>query len=131
MKEFFTRSQINEGVRVGLSLPDGTPTQHWIEVKPTLSDFFKSNIIELGLSKSLTIEQSIACCVSDWSFDEERSIENVAAFLKEAPQIARELDSVASDLQVFFREKKRRLSSSLNRNSRELEESDQDPSKNT
>ena len=41
MQEFFTRGIANEGVKLPLSYPDGTLSEHWITVRGIDSDEFR------------------------------------------------------------------------------------------
>lgn len=121
MKEFYTRSKANEGKKVPLSLPDGSPSEHWLMVRGVDSDEFrraeaksKRKAIELAQIKDdkerqEAIEQEklelIAVLVADWSFDEECSRENVVEFLREAPQIGDMVDRIAVSRASFFGER--------------------------
>ena len=39
--DFFTRAKANEGERMPLSLPDGTPTDEWLQIRGVDSDEFR------------------------------------------------------------------------------------------
>jgi len=121
MKEFYTRSKANEGKKVPLSLPDGSPSEHWLMVRGVDSDEFrraeaksKRKAIELAQIKDDkerqdAIEQEklelIAVLVAGWSFPEECSRENVVEFLREAPQIGDMVDRIAVSRASFFGER--------------------------
>lgn len=44
-----------------------------------------------------------AALISEWSFDMPCTVENISNFLREAPQIADEVDKFASRRAFFFR----------------------------
>lgn len=117
MNQFFTRESSNEGKRVYLSQPDGTPTEHWLHIIGADSDTFRSSqynynqklrdlvgkspeeirVMSLDLIRGLQ-----ACLVTDWSFETECTRENVDAFFKEAPQIAEMVDRLANNRKFFL-----------------------------
>lgn len=117
IEDFFTRSQANEGRRVPLGLPDGTPTEHWLHIIGLDSDRFRR--ANFNYSKRLrelqdmeTPEQKVekgeellrelqAHLVTGWSFETECTVENVANFFKEAPHIASIVDTLAGNRKFF------------------------------
>jgi hypothetical protein len=119
MAAFFTREKANEGIELPLSFPDGTPSPHWIRVRGMDSDAFKAadaqakrRMFEIaGEPDKAKIEaflaeakvNSIGSLVISWSFPEKCTPEAVKAFLKEAPQIADQIDRIASKRSLFFR----------------------------
>lgn len=121
MKEFYTRSKANEGKKVPLSLPDGSPSEHWLVIRGVDSDEFrraeaksKRKAIEIAQIKNdqerdAAIEQQklelIAVLVAGWSFEEECTRDNVVDFLREAPQIADMVDRIAVSRASFFGER--------------------------
>jgi hypothetical protein len=118
MKEFFTREPANEGVKLPLTLPDGTPTEHYISVRGVDSDAFRIAeaeqrrkavsiaSIEDDAARLAAINESriemIASLVIGWSFPEDCSKKNILNFLREAPQIADQIDTVAGRRSLFF-----------------------------
>lgn len=117
MNAFFTRQASNEGIIVPLVTPTGEATEHWIRMRGVDSDVFRD--VEVSSRRGLiaiaqkppeerkeAIEAEkiklIACLVIAWSFEQECTLENVCAFLKEAPQIADEIDRIASKRALFF-----------------------------
>jgi hypothetical protein len=102
MKQFYTRQSANDGVRLPLTHPDGSESEHWICVRGVDSDHFrqaemfaKRKAIEISMienevdraEKSRDVElECLASLVASWSFGE--SVAGAAEFLKEAPQIA-------------------------------------------
>lgn len=118
MEQFFTRQQANEGIELPLSLPDGTVTQHSIRIRGVDSDIFKRadaasrrKMLELSVDldkEKVQVElqreklKLIASLVISWTFDREFTPANVLEFLEEAPQIADQVDRLASRRSLFF-----------------------------
>lgn len=122
MEAFYTRDKANEGQRLPLRSPDGKPTDHWLQVRHVWSDAFQAaeeasmreiqeRIIALGdkpddgevaKAKRDGTNRLLASLVSAWSFDEECTPDNVAAFLAKAPQIAEQINRFAADAKRFF-----------------------------
>lgn len=117
---FHTRARANEGRRLPLFAPDGTPTEHWLQVRHVWSDAFtEANDIAMagvqdavlaagGDSAKIAAAKREAqftlwaALVSAWSFESECTTENVVAFLRDAPQIGNALDRFAADSRRFF-----------------------------
>lgn len=117
MEAFAIRQRANDGRRVALTLPDGSPTDHWLQIRSQWSDAFRqaredamqqvARMAQTGKAElDAALEQSLlavrAALVSDWSFDEPCVPDNVQAFLREAPQIAELIDRAGADDQAFF-----------------------------
>jgi len=123
MDAFFTRQRANEGIKLPLALPDGTDTEHYICIRGVDSDAFKSaesnqkrlmlqllsssdKVLDTGEIEAATREGQLsilAALVISWSFDQECSLDNVKQFLREAPQIAQQIDKIASRRKLFFK----------------------------
>jgi hypothetical protein len=118
--QFHTRQSANEGIDLPLSLPDGTATEHKIKIRGVDSEVFRKAEIESrrrameaaatkgkeGIAPSEQLEERlflIASLVISWSFEQECTIENVKAFLREAPQVADQIDSLAAKRSLFFK----------------------------
>ena len=117
--DFFTRSKANEGERMPLSLPDGTPTDEWLLIRGIDSDEFRAALDEhrRAVLANAAIEDegeraeknrlaglNLHCdLVMDWSFDAELTQDALQEFFTEAPHIAIEVDSFASNRKRFFR----------------------------
>ena len=109
---FFTRTKANKGVRIPLVLPTGEETGEWLQVASIQSDVYRKvsteerrKAVEAAMQKEDYEFDEIginSALVIDWSFDEECTRENVAAFLEEAPQIADKINQVAMDNKRFF-----------------------------
>lgn len=132
MEQFFTRSQANEGIKLPLALPDGTPTEHYLTVLGVDSDAFrlaeadqrrrapaiaaiddeKERLEAINASKF----ELIASLVSGWSFDKPCTARNVLDFFREAPQIADQVDAVAGRRSLFFALKRSGSSDTPNQN---------------
>ena len=116
--DFFTRAKANEGERMPLSLPDGTPTDEWVQIRGVDSDEFRAALDEFR--RELLVLASIkdeaekvekteqarlrlnAALVIGWSLDAEFSEAALLEFLRESPYIATEVDRFASDRRRFF-----------------------------
>lgn len=121
MSDFYTRDKANEGIKLPLSKPDGTKTDHYVHILGRDSDAFreadaeaKRNALKIAqIDDETELKKSaeeaklslIAKLVIGWSFEEELTFENIKTFLKEAPQIADKIDQVAGMRALFFKEK--------------------------
>lgn len=119
IEQFFTRQRANEGVDLPLFLPDGKPTTHSIKIRGADSDAFrlaeaesKRRLMQLSIDgdrdklvASLATERIdlLASLVISWTFaDRPCTLENVKTVLREAPQIADQIDKLSSKRQLFF-----------------------------
>lgn len=119
--DFFTRGKANEGEKLPLSLPDGTPTDEYLMVRGVDSDAFRAAVDNyrrelIGFAaikdeseraaKSEQARVELMCAlVIGWSFDDECTQEALAELFREAPHIADEADKFASDRRRFFRKR--------------------------
>lgn len=120
MEAFFTRQRANEGVELPLDLPDGTPTRHRIRIRGVDSDQFRAanaesrrRLVELAVNREkATIDPAdheterlrlLASLVVSWTFEVECTSENVITLLREAPQLAEQIDRIAAKRSLFFR----------------------------
>ena len=120
MESFFTRERANEGIELSLDLPDGTPTAHKIRIRGVDSDSFrvanaesKRRLVDLAMSKEkatldLTDHENerfrlLASLVVSWTFETPCNPENVVRLLREAPQLAEQIDRLAAKRTLFFR----------------------------
>lgn len=118
MSAFFTRQPSNEGIRVPLFLPDGTPTEHHLTIRGRDSDEFrmaemranremmaiartKNADDRLSAQNELTL-RTLASLVRGWSFEHECTPQAAYEFLREAPQIADAIDKVSAR-RTFFK----------------------------
>ena len=118
MAAFHTRSQANEGIQVFLSLPDGTPSEHWLRIRGVDSDVYRREdgkarrkAMEIAQEKDEDKREEMiddtrlavqASLVSEWSFSEPCSLSAVKAFLREAPQVAELVDRTSFQRALFF-----------------------------
>lgn len=113
MSAFATRKTFNDGVRVPLSLPDGTPTDRFLVVRNFRSDAYRAKLAEIrdriaegGKPSEAQREADrialISSLVVDWNFEAECSPANVTAFLADAQIVAEQVDRVAMDDERFF-----------------------------
>jgi hypothetical protein len=118
MEDFMTRSKANEGHQIPLYTADGRLSAHWLRVRGVDSDAFRKSqtkqtrrTSEIALLPEEEREEAIldatlemqAALVAAWSFDMPCTLDNVKAFLREAPQIAAEVDKFASRRAFFFK----------------------------
>lgn len=118
MEKFFTRATANEGKKLPLRHPDGTPSEHYLIIRSQWSDEFiqanddamRSLAVKVAAkdadAKSVFQEQKlslIAACIAGWSFSTEFTHENVIEFLRNAPQIAKQVNKLAGDDKYFFK----------------------------
>ena len=109
-----------EGVRVDLTLPDGSETNEFLLVCGADSTEFrcakakaaraKMEAIKGGKKKPEDVVQAhaeidvklVATLVKAWSFEGECTPETVVGFLKSAPQIQEQVDRFAGNRSNFF-----------------------------
>jgi hypothetical protein len=119
--DFFTRDRANKGEKLPLSLPDGSPTDEYLNVRGVDSDQFREAVNEyrrelIGYAaikdeserarKSEQARIKLMCAlVIGWSFEAELTQEALAELFSEAPHIADEADKFASDRRRFFRKR--------------------------
>jgi len=120
---FYTRPAAEKGVRLKLVTPMGAPTEHWIEIRHTLSDAYRRSVVDQGRRHFLEIARiedplarreaeedakrtTVAALVLGWSFGEgQPSPAEVKEFLRDAPQIADQIAGAANDADLFFGER--------------------------
>lgn len=116
--KFFTRQGSNEGIRIPLSLPDGSATEEWLHILGADSDAFRKKEAEYRRQAFSVADKTpdevekfreegryrlLASLVVHWSFEEECTEENVYKFLREAPFLADQIDTVASRRAFFMK----------------------------
>ena len=110
----------NDGVKMPLTLPDGTATDEFIVVRGADSTLFRGAKAKCNreLLKNLkkikddpekqekvqteATRNLVAALVADWSFPEECNAVNVAKFLADAPQVQEQIDMFADTRTNFF-----------------------------
>lgn len=120
MEEFLTRSRANEGVKIQLHTASGELTAHWLLIRGIDSDAFRkeqtrqarqiADIVQLPETEreaaySTGKFEMLASLVAGWSFEKECTPEAIKEFLREAPQIADEVDRIASRRTFFFKKR--------------------------
>lgn len=130
--QFFTRAKSNEGINLKLNLPDGTPTKYWIRIRGVDSDAYKKAIADMraramalmgsedaddqaklkSMSKGQVHEDELlnihVALVADWNMEDDNekplpcTPEEVKKFLREAPQIADQINELSTRRKLFF-----------------------------
>ena len=124
IEQFFTREKAEMGKEIPLSYPDGSVSEYSLFIRGIDSDHFKKaereslrQAVELREKKNkeqLTDEEMeafledkrlelVASLVIRWTLPDEFNHENLMQLLREAPQIAEEVNRKAADRQLFFR----------------------------
>lgn len=118
MSDFHTRAKANEGHKIPLYAADGRATSHWLRVRGIDSDTFRKaqtkqtrRVAEFAALPDAERDEAVAeatlemqaSLVAEWSFDMPCTLKNVMDFLREAPQIAAEVDKFASRRSFFFK----------------------------
>lgn len=126
MSQFFTRDAANAGVRMPLSRPDGTATEHWLQIRGIDSDAYQAassasrQRLIAATSSPEKIEAMkpdeervilVASLIAAWSFEQPCTPDNVCDFLRKAPQLVAEVDRIASNRRSFFAASSRSSSS--------------------
>jgi hypothetical protein len=117
-EDFYTVPKANAGVKMPLTLDDGSDTGHWLMVRGTDSEAFRKarfdaaravrdipeGTTEVDRAKVMdeVILDNLVALVAGWSFDEPLTPESVREFLTNAPQVANAIDSAAADRSRFF-----------------------------
>lgn len=116
---FFTRAKANEGVDLPLLTPSGETTEHWIKIRGVDSDAVKqyeaesrrrvfeaaSNVTDKSIFAKMEEDEALGLLVAlvmAWSFDEPCTPDNVRKFLREAPQIAEQINRLSTRRSLFF-----------------------------
>ncbi len=119
MEAFFTRQRANEGIEFPLDYPDGTPSPHRIRIRGIDSDAFKlakadsaRRLMELMANREKAKidevdhdqeqRKLLSTLVIGWTFNEPCTPENVVKLLREAPQLAEQIDRIAGRRHHFF-----------------------------
>lgn len=122
MESFYTRSSANAGIELPLYTPDGKKSEHHLRIVGIDSDLFREKELEekrraLNEIRAMKdpkdekekdrLEQEstrrlLASMIISWSFPEECTEENKVAFLREAPQIAAQINRHSADRTLFF-----------------------------
>lgn len=117
-EDFFTKDLHEEGVKVPLTLPDGTTTAHWVILKGKHSEAFEKakedgmrRIVnamreDSDIDKSQIALEALASTVTGWSFkDKECSFSNVCELMTNAPELREAIDSFVADSTNYMKKK--------------------------
>lgn len=122
MAAFFTRNAANEGIEIPLSYPDTSPSPFWIRIRGKDSDAyqkahskFQQTLLQASYLKTpeerknlnadeMTLDV-LESLVIGWNLPEEFNSENVRKLLREAPQIADQIERLAKDRAYFFKKR--------------------------
>ena len=122
MEEFFTRQKANQGKKLPLFTPEGAKTEHYFKLLGVDSDVFRKAEVEAKREAMEVLElfkedkdaekrnealahlsrKTLASAVVEWSFEQELTIDNVANFFKEAPQIYDAVNRFVGNRELFF-----------------------------
>lgn len=128
MSRFYTRDGANEGTKIPLHHPDGSPSDDFLIIRSVDSDAFRDaeseakrdilrsrgidDIEERKTLASVAGMRMHVALIKDWSFDEECTEENIQIFLTGAPHIKDAIDQMASKRTLFVKKKSKPLKSS-------------------
>ena len=121
MKEFYTRKNANDGVKLPLFLPDGTESEHWLIVRGVDSDEFRAaeTLAKRGVIDLAQITDAheraervraaemrcLASLIAGWSFANPLTIDSAVEFIREAPQIGDAVNRFAAQRAAFYKKK--------------------------
>jgi len=110
---FDCSAQINDGVKLDLTLPDGSPSGQWIKVRNFRSDAYREALAALQAKHAEKGRPSaaeakadrlnlLATLISEWSFKTPLTKENAVAFLGKAMLVPEQIDRLCVDDSRFF-----------------------------
>jgi len=119
MDQFRTAKFHSEAQKLPLFLPDGTESEHYLQIIGVKSPIMRKKKSDLIRNAAKSIKegewnddvaaelntQLIASAIVGWSFDEECSYENVYQFLVDAPEIFDAVDVFCADDTNYFSKK--------------------------
>lgn len=117
-EDFYTKPKADAGVKMPLTLADGSDSGHWLMVRGTESDAFRkarfegaramrdvpaeSDDWERAQKRDAVVMDSLVSLIASWSFDEPCTPDAVREFLTNAPHIADAVDRAAIEKARFF-----------------------------
>lgn len=118
LSQLYTRQAANDGRRLELPLPDGSPSGEWLHVLHSDSDAFRAKRADV-MARAAQLPpdtaqderkrlmddamlELLASLVSGWSLEDEFSEAAVIDLLRNAPYIHDWLDRKTSDASLFF-----------------------------
>lgn len=118
LAQFYTRQAANDGLRLEVPLPDGSPSGEWLHVLHSDSDAFRAKRADVMARAAqlppdtaqderkrlmdAAMLELLASLVSGWSLEDELSEAAVIDLLRNAPYIHDWLDRKTSDASLFF-----------------------------
>lgn len=120
MEAFNVVKLSNEGVKMPLSLPDGTKTAEYLVVRGADSKEFRTHLSKANREKVKVAKlntkdpaaadrklaeinrELVATLVAGWSFPVECDKAHVVQFLADSPQIQKQVDDFAGNQANFF-----------------------------
>ena len=123
-QDFYVRQRAEEGRRVDLSNPDGTPSGHWMVVRSVLSSQYEEAFKQISraalgevmqiasagdkaaialMTKTLRRNRKarlVASLIADWSFDCDCSEQEKTRLLVSAPRLRRQIEKVSESIFV-------------------------------
>lgn len=123
-QDFYVKKKAEQGRRVDLSSPEGTPSGHWMVIRSVLSSQYEQTFKQIShdalnevmqiamagdksavaqLSKTLGRNRKarlVASLIADWSFDAECSEQEKIKFLISAPRLRRQIERVSESIFV-------------------------------
>ena len=123
LSDFATRGEANEGKKLFLLLPDGTPTEEYLLVRGIDSDEFraaktagsravfeltKTQLEDKAFVKKFDEEaefRQFQALIIGWSLEEEFTPDNLNLLLTESPNIKERVNNFAANRAEFFKKK--------------------------
>ncbi|MGV8864107.1 MAG: hypothetical protein ACOH2T_23425 [Pseudomonas sp.] len=123
-QDFYVKQKAEEGRRVDLSNPDGTPSGHWMVVRSVLSSQYEEafkqisraalddvmRIASAGDRAAVTLmtktlgrsrkARLVASLIADWSLDCDCSEQEKTRLLVSAPRLRRQIERVSETIFV-------------------------------
>lgn len=119
-EDFFTRQASNEGTLLPLRLPTGEESPFWIRIRGTDSDAYRAaksamqrRMFEAAQKDKpedeFVVEEReksllFIALVMDWNLPKPCTPENIAEFLREAPQIGEAINTLSTRRRLFFKQ---------------------------
>ena len=139
MEKFYTRKKSNDGIKLPLPLPDGSPSGEHLIILGKYSDTFRINEADMKRRAVETVSkypndkkkrdeamlklevEFLGTLVTGWSFEQEFNKKNIEMFLSEAPQIRDLVDKSIANNALFFGESSTDSSSTVGKTSNSTE----------
>jgi len=120
MSAFNVAEKSSEGIKLALTMPDGTPTDEYLIVLGADSTHFSRQLAKMtreridlikekeedpvaeGKKDDILKRKLVASLITGWSFKQKCTEVNVKKFLEGAPQIQEQVNMFAGDRANFF-----------------------------